>query len=151
MQTELQNQRSPPIPSLTPVERPPAVLFYRWWCGLFVAIYLGMSLYEILVAVGRVEPSLGLIESAVNYENDQARDEIIAGQRREAPGDAVFTTLVAAIYGFAAIVPRKPWAWIFGLVVICTTIFPFVVTAAGTIPLVIFWAKPATKTYFNRR
>jgi hypothetical protein len=132
-------------------ERPAGVLFYRWWCTLFVVIYLGMSAYEILIAIGRIEPSLDLIESVASAGNQKAREEIIAEKRNDAPGVAVFTALIAATYGFAAFVPRKSWAWTFSLVMICTTIFPFVFTAAGTIPLVLLWAKPAMRNYFNKR
>ena len=110
-----------------------------------------MSVNEILIATGRVEPPLGLIELAVSRDDQKTRDEIIAGKRNDAPGDAAFMAVIAAVYGFAAAVPRKSWAWTFSLVMICTTIIPFVITAAGAIPLVIYWVKPEMKTYFNRR
>jgi len=32
-------------------------------------------------------------------------------------------------------IPRKPWAWVFAIVVLATTIFPFVITAAGTVSI----------------
>ena len=145
------NPQPPPLPALPAGARPAGLLFYRCWCVLFVLIYLGVSVEEILVATGRIEPSLDLIESAVSYDNQQARDGIVAEKRNDAPGVAAFAGLVAAAYAFAAVVPRKPWGWVFGLVMICTTTFPFVITAAGTIPLVMFWVKPAMRAYFNKR
>lgn len=117
---------------------------------MFVAIYLGMSVFEILIASGQVEPPLGLIESAVSDNDPKVRDEMIASKRADAPGVAVFTMCVAAVYVFAAAVPRRPWAWMFSLVMICTTTFPFIVTAAGAIPLIIHWVKPEMKLHFNR-
>lgn len=133
------------------IGRPGGLLFYRWWCGLFVLIYLGMAVEEILVATGRIEPQLGLLELAASDNDPQARAEIIASERGDAPGTAGFCAVVAAVYGFAACVPRKPWAWMFSMLVICTTFFPFILTLAGTIPLVICWTKPAIQAYFHRR
>jgi len=65
--------------------------------------------------------------------------------------------LIFAILGFLLTIPfaagpflpREPWAWIFGLVLICIGLgsaccLPF------TIPLLIFWLKPETKSYFGR-
>jgi len=154
----------PPLPSavppiIRPVSPPPLpledrsvlLLFYRCWCWLFVLFYLSMAVYEIQVARGATEPSLGLIESAVSHNDQKVRDEIIAEKRADAPGIAVFVIALAVIYGCAASIPRQPWAWTFGLVIICTTVFPFIISAAGAIPLIIQWASPAAKLYFGKR
>jgi len=71
-------------------------------------IYLSMSAVEILLARGYVEPSLGLIESAVSAGNPQIRTEIIAEQRSEAPYLAAFMAGIALLYGAPVGVPRKP-------------------------------------------
>jgi len=112
-------------------------------------MYLSFAILKILEARGDVEPSLGLIETLA-AGNPQARAEIIAGKRAEAPGMAVGMAAVALLYGAAIGISRKPGSWILGLVVICTTTFPFLITAAGMVPLIIYWAKPETKRYFNR-
>ena len=156
--------KPPPLPDALPpviqaVAPPPLpledksvlLLFFRGWCGLFVLFYLSMAIYEIQVARGATEPSLGLIESAVSHNNQSIREEIIAEKRADAPGIAVFVIGLAVIYGCAASIPRQPWAWTFGLVIICTTVFPFIISAAGAIPLLIQWVSPASKRYFGKR
>ena len=109
-----------------------------------------MAVYEAQIAKGRIDPDLGLIESAVSAEAPKVRNEIIADKRAEAPENAAFAVVVAMVYGFAALVPRKPWAWTFSLVMICTTMLPFIITLAGTIPLILAWVKPDMKIYFKR-
>ncbi|MGC3959021.1 MAG: hypothetical protein QM813_14080 [Verrucomicrobiota bacterium] len=118
---------------------------------MFVIIYLSFAAYGIMLALGKVEPDLGLIESAVSRNDPKLRHEIIAEKRAEAPEVAVFTIGVAAFYAFAACIPRRPWAWTFGLVVICTTIMPLLITVAGMIPLLLQWVSPSAKQYFGRR
>lgn len=143
-------QTPPPLPPPAP-PKAGMLRFYRCWCGLFVLIYLGMATHFILVARGTVEPSLGLIESALSHENPAVGAEIIGEKRADAPGVAGFTIAVALLYAAAACIPRQPWAWTFGLVMICTTVFPFIITIAGTLPLLLQWASPAGKLYFRKR
>jgi MFS family permease len=45
--------------------------------------------------------------------------------------------------------PRKPWAWTFGLVLICIGLTSACCLPAA-IPLLIFWLKPETKAYFGK-
>jgi hypothetical protein len=154
----------PPLPPLLPpvIQQPPPLLqppvdksgmllFYRCWCGFFVLIYVGMAVHSILIARGSVEPPLGLIESAVSAGSPPLRDEIFAEKRAKAPEFAGFTFAIALVYVAAACIPRKPWAWTFGLVIICTTFFPFIVTLGGMIPLLIQWVSPAGKIYFGKQ
>jgi hypothetical protein len=61
----------------------------------------------------------------------------------------LFGLLFCAPFVTGIFLPRKSWAWIFGLVLICigltsACLLPF------CIPLLIFWIKPETKTYFGR-
>ena len=144
---------SQPAPISPPpvIERPGVLTAFRWWCALFVCLYAGMTIYGVLVAQGKVAPSLGLIESAVSRNDQALREKLIAEKRTKAAEVAVFTAIVAIVYGAAAGLPRKPWAWIFGLLVLASTIFPFVITAAGAVPLLVYWAKPNVKRYFGLR
>jgi len=130
--------------------RPGVVLVFRIWCGLFVAVYLGMCAFEILVARGSVEPSFGLLEDFASRHDKDLRERLIAEKRAEAPGFAAFVFALALGYGVAAAIPRKPWAWLFGIVVLATTVFPFIITAAGMVPLLIYWGRPEVKRYFGR-
>lgn len=155
----LPKQEVPPVigrgslpPLLPPVGgQPKTILFYRGWCLLFVLLYLSFCIYALGVARGDFEPSFGLIEMMVSRDNPSAQAEIVAEKRAEAPGLAVFTGLIALLYGFAAALPRRPWAWTFGLIMICSTIFPYIITAAGAVPLLLYWTKPALKFQFGCR
>ena len=136
---------------MLPGRRPGVVLVFRIWCALFVAVYLGMGAFEILVARGTVGPTFGLLEDVVSRHDKGLRDRLIVEKRAEAPGFAAFVFAIAVCYGVAAAIPRKPWAWVFGIVVLATTVFPFIITAAGMVPLLIYWGRPEVKRYFGRR
>jgi hypothetical protein len=120
---------------------------------VFIAlIYLAMCLYAIQIARGRVEPSLGLLEGALTAPGSPERAQIIDEKRKDAPGMAVFTAAIALLYvAAAAAIRRTPSFWVIGLVVLCTTTCPLGLTVAGMVPLIIFWSKPETKRYFNRK
>lgn len=55
----------------------------------------------------------------------------------------------ALIYAFGLFLPRKPWGWIFGIVLIALGMTSLCCLPA-TIPLLIFWLKPEAKAYFGR-
>jgi hypothetical protein len=139
-----------PPPVNVAERRPGVVVFYRIWCAVFVALYLGFCVMEILVARGMIEPGFGLLEDFASRDNAHLRERLIAEKRAEAPALAAFLFGIALIYAAAAAIPRKPGAWIFAIVVLATTIFPFVITAAGTAPILMHWARPAVKRYFGR-
>jgi hypothetical protein len=80
-----------------------------------------------------------------------ARDQMLIEARESAFGGAVVSAFAAVFYVVAAFVPRKPWGWILGLIAIIGSIFPFCITAAGAVPLLIHWLKPETKRYFSYR
>jgi hypothetical protein len=139
--------KPPPLP--LPTRRPGVILAYRWWCGFFALLYLAMAVSEILVACGAAEPSLGLFESFVSADDPQKRAEIIAEKRAEAPYIAAFMVGIGLLYIAAATLRCLPGRWSIGLVVICTTVFPFCITVAGVVPLLVYWTKPETKRYFE--
>jgi hypothetical protein len=153
----------PPIPPAPPVIMPPVippalrgeilrpgvVVAYRWWCALFVLIYLSFAIHSFLVAVAKVDPPLGLWEELASSGNDAARTEIITRKRADAPSLAVGTAAVALLYGAAAALSRKPRSWTLGIIVIATTVFPFIITAALAVPLIVLWCKPEVKRYFE--
>jgi drug/metabolite transporter (DMT)-like permease len=52
-------------------------------------------------------------------------------------------------FAIGPFLPRKPGAWVFGLVLICLGLTS-VCCLPATIPLLIHWIKPETKNYFGR-
>jgi hypothetical protein len=57
--------------------------------------------------------------------------------------------ILAVPFAIGAFMPRKSWAWVFGLVLICIGLTSLCCLPA-TIPLLIHWIKPETKSYFGR-
>jgi hypothetical protein len=131
------------------IRRPGVVVAYRWWCALFALIYLSFAIHYFLVAAAKVDPPLGLWEELASSGDDVARTEIITSKRADAPSLAVATAAVALLYGAAAALSRKPRSWTLGIIVIGTTIFPFIITAALAVPLIVHWCKPEVKRYFE--
>ena len=147
----------PPPPLLRAVPPPPVivgkpgvVLFYRLWCALFVVLWLGMGVYGFLEVRGTVEPDLGLIEGALVQNDPAARAQLIAEKREDAIGVCVISAMAVVFYGFAAAVPRKPWGWVVGIVAVSGTLLPFIITAAGMVPILIYWGRPEVKRYFGK-
>lgn len=79
--------------------------------------------------------------------------EILRGPRDdpEVMG-AVFVVvglLMMLPFAAAPFLPRKPWVWVFDLVLICLGLTSACCLPAS-IPLLIFWLRPETKTFFGR-
>ena len=75
-------------------------------------------------------------------------------------GDRIVMTIMGVLYGLiglvlaipytmAAFLPRKPWVWVFDLVMICLGLTSPCCMPA-TIPLLIFWLKPDARAHFGR-
>jgi hypothetical protein len=108
-----------------------------------------MLVYEILKYRGIVDTELGPITQLLVQGDKGARDQALAEARESAFGGAVVSVFAAGFYIVAAFVPRKPWGWVLGLIAIVGSIFPFCITAAGAVPILIHWLKPETKRCFS--
>ena len=53
------------------------------------------------------------------------------------------------LFAGAFILPQQPWAWIYGIVLICIG-FTSLCTLPFCIALLIYWLKPEAKHYFGR-
>lgn len=139
-----------PPPLIAAFQRPKVVVFYRVWCSLFVVLYVAFAVQSILVARGTIEPNFGLLEDYVSRHDPDLRSQWVAEKRADAPGFAAFELAIALLYLAAALVPRKPWAWVYGIVALATTVFPFIITVGGMLPLLFGWVRPEVKRYFGR-
>jgi hypothetical protein len=138
-----------PVPPIIAAPRPAVVKWYRLWCGFIAAIYVGMAVYGLLIVTGRIEPDLDLLTQIVVGKDSVLKQQAIAQEREDSVGVVVLSAVGTIFYIIAASVPRRRWGWILGMVALVLSGFPFVCTAAGLIPLVIFWGKPETKHYFG--
>ena len=62
---------------------------------------------------------------------------------------AAFGLVFAGAFAVGLLMPRKPWAWIYGIVLIALGMTSACCIPA-TIPLLIFWIKPEAKAFFGR-
>jgi hypothetical protein len=136
-------------PPVIPAQRPAVILWYRIWSALFVAIYAAMGIHGICIYCGLIEPSLSPFEDLLTRGDSTRRAELLGEDREDSYGVAVICAAGALFYGVAGFVPGKPWGWVVGMIAIIGSVFPFFITAAGMIPLLIFWLRPETKRYFR--
>ena len=120
--------------SLAPSSEPPPV--WRWfviYCIALGIVYLALAAFGVVV--------LFIDSQELDMQRGEAR---IMG--------AVFVgmgLLFAIPFLAASYLPRKPWVWIFDLVLICLGMTSACCIPA-CIPLLIHWLKPETKAFFNR-
>lgn len=107
--------------------------WYRVYCLVLFVIYL------LVAGIGII---LALVPYEVNPENPA--EAIAMGVAYGLIGG-----ILALVYGAAIFLPRKPFNWIFGIVMIAIGMTSCCFLPA-TIPLLIFWLKPETKAYFGR-
>ena len=62
---------------------------------------------------------------------------------------AVICVPLMLAFAAAPLLPRRPWVWIYDLVLICIGMSGFTVVAC--VPLLIFWLKPEAKVWFGRQ
>ncbi|HKO60285.1 MAG TPA: hypothetical protein VJV03_03920 [Pyrinomonadaceae bacterium] len=113
--------------------KPPVLTWYKAYCALMALLYL------FFVVLGIV-----FLTAAPTDRNMSAQEAQITG------GIMFFMGIALSIpFGVGAFLPQKPWAWVFGLVLICIGLTS-VCCMPATIPLLIHWIKPETKFYFGR-
>jgi MFS family permease len=113
--------------------KPGVITWYRAYSALMTLLYL------FFVVVG-----IFFLTVAPTDRNMSSEEAQITG------GIMFFMGIVLAIpFAIGTFLPQKPWAWVFGLVLICIGLTS-VCCMPATIPLLIHWIKPETKFYFGR-
>ena len=108
-------------------------LWYRVYLAFMVFLYLAVIVFSVFLAVAK--PATG------QYNPNEI---FMVGIIYAVVGAFCFLLFATAIF-----LPRKPWSWIVGIVMIAIGMtsccfLPFL------LPLLIFWLKPETKAYFGR-
>lgn len=123
----------PPPPTGTPA----VVMWFRVYCGFLAFMnVLVMGLGIFIVVAGSSTPEL--------REAANGMEPAIIGALY-----AVLGFAFAVAYSVGLFIPRKPWGWIAGIVLIALGMTSLCCLPAA-IPLLIFWLKPETKSYFGR-
>jgi len=107
--------------------------WYRVYCGCMA------GLYGFLIILG-----LLIVSEAVSSNDRSAQETFFIGVAYAIAG-AVFGLL----YLIALLLPRKPYNWVVGIVLIAFGLTGCCFLPA-TVPLLIFWLKPETKAYLGR-
>ena len=107
--------------------------WYKAYCVLMALLYLFIVVAGVFLII------------AAPADRDMSPEEA-----RLLGGIMLFMGIALAIpFLIGAFLPRKSWAWVFGLVLICIGLTS-VCCMPVTIPLLINWIKPETKFYFGR-
>ena len=107
--------------------KPSVLVWYKVFCATMAALY-GLLLLLGVFVLNSFTP------------NDEAFiDGILL---------VLFGPPIAIAFGLGIFWDEKPWHWVYGIVLICISLtscccFPV------SIPLLIYWLKPKTKSYFN--
>lgn len=115
--------------------RPTVVKWHIAYCVFEVVL-------DLALAVGGVAV---LFYYAPDVQNDEQQIIVYA----LGVGMIVGGLFGAMIYGFGALVPRRPWGWIVGLVLIIFGLTSCTVVIC--LPLLIYWFKPETKQWYRMK
>ncbi|HEX9930698.1 MAG TPA: zinc ribbon domain-containing protein [Pyrinomonadaceae bacterium] len=116
------------------LERGRRVFFwYRIYAAMMALLYAGVAALGIFI----------VFFAPASNKRDEA-DPMLVGGIYAVIGVIFFLPFAAAL-----VLPKKPWTWIYHIVLICIgmtscCLLPF------TIPLLINWLKPETKAFFGR-
>jgi hypothetical protein len=107
--------------------------WYRVYCGALAALYVLVAAFGIFLAV-----------AAPQTREYSSQETMIMGYLYAILGAVFFVVFAVALF-----LPRKPYNWIVGIVMMALGMtsccfLPFLV------PLLIYWVKPETKAYFGR-
>jgi cell division protein FtsW (lipid II flippase) len=127
-----------PTPYGGPLAPPPVWTWFRVYVGLMALLYLGLAAMGLFViAFGST------IAEASRNPSDAFAMPILGAVY------AVLGFVFLGVFAYGLMMPRKPWAWIYGLVLICFGMTSLCCMPAS-IPLLIFWIKPEMKAFFGR-
>ena len=121
---------TPPVNSSTGNK---TLLWFRVYCIVLSLIYVLVTFFGIYLAVA--QPQTRQYEEAELF---------FVGIIYAILGVILFLVFVVGV-----IMPPRRWSWVYGMVLICIGMTSCCFLPA-TIPLLIFWLKPETKTLFGR-
>ena len=118
---------------LTPTKSPPAVMWFKVYTGL-------MALMYIVFFIGG-----GVMVFLADKAGEPERMELLTNGIVLAVVGLPFAIACALPFFF----PRKPWVWIYNLVII-TIGMTSCCCLPACVPLLIFWLKPEIKIWYGR-
>lgn len=129
---------TPPPPTGTPT----VVTLFRVYAGLVALLYLlvmGLGIFMVVAGTS--------VQGLEELQGDQS--PTLVGVIC-----AIMGLVVSVTFAVGVLLPRKPWGWIMGIVLIALGMVLFglmsICCLPATIPLLIFWLKPEAKAHFGR-
>lgn len=107
--------------------------WYRVFCAAMVIMNLGIAV------LGAFPLIAGII-----INDKESLEMIVAGSLY-----MVLGVIVAIPYAIGFFAPRKPWHWVYGIVLMAVSMMSCACWGAS-IPLLIYWIKPEGKWMFGR-
>jgi len=120
------------------VPKPPVLPWYRAYCGFMAFLYTGITVAVIIGLFVDFQPHLE--KEGIPLWGFYLYIGVIFG----------VTGVLAAGFITSFFLKPKPWTWIYHLVLIAIGLTSPCCMPI-TIPLLIFWIKPDTQTYFGRK
>lgn len=117
-------------------EKPAVVTWFQVYCGFMGALYLLVILLGAIMVVFRHEFA---------GPEDPPEMFIFMGSLYAGMG-----LVFGALYLSPLVLPRRPWVWIYDIVLIALGMTSLCCLPI-TIPLLIYWIKPEVQVYFGRR
>lgn len=109
------------------------LFWFRVYCILLSIVYI------LLAGLG-----VFLLVAQTQARRSDAMEMLIIGIIYLVLGAVFF-----AVFAVGALMPPRRWSWIYGLVLICIGMTSICCLPA-TVPLIIYWIKPETKSLFGR-
>jgi hypothetical protein len=113
---------------------------WPWFVAYTIAMalmYFGFAAMGLMMLIG--EPK------QFTSGNDDPIETMVLGT-----GFTVVGVVLGVVFAIAPFLPRKPWVWVYDIVLICISFLMSLCLLPATIPLLIFWLKPETKHWFGR-
>lgn len=114
-------------------EPPPVIFWFKIYCGVLCLLYLVFAAVAVIFFFVKSED----LEVPVVFTNVMA---------------ALYLVLALGLFavcGLPLVLRPRPWVWIYDLIIIALGVTsPCLLPAC--IPLIIFWSKPETRSYFGK-
>jgi hypothetical protein len=131
----------PPPSQQSPYYAPPQPAIWPWfltYCGVMALMYLVLA-GAFAIPVFLSDAQLAGLDS----DEDPVVTRITCGVM------AVICFPLFVAYGVAPFLPKRPWVWIYDIVLICISMTSVCCLPIG-IPLLIYWLKEETQVFFGR-
>ena len=122
---------------------PSVVMWYVVYCVAMAVMGLLAAGMGGLILFGPQEMQESMRQQMM--DSGQAADPVVYGMVYLIAG-----AVSCLLHLLGAVAPKRPWAWIYGIVLIALGMTTCCCLPA-TIPLLIFWIKPATQQYYGRQ